>query len=80
VNISDYEVRQAVLQSMQQADQTGERALLEQRDKILHEMQLQRIQMLKLTERLASVERKIATKEAVSNATRHYLDVLRYAA
>jgi hypothetical protein len=43
-------------------------------------MQLQRIQMLKLSERLASVERKIATKEVVSHATRHYLDVLRMAA
>jgi hypothetical protein len=80
MKIDDYEVRQAILQSMQQADQTGEKALLEQRDKILHEMQLQRIQMLKLSERLASVERKIATKEVVSHATRHYLDVLRMAA
>lgn len=80
MKIDDYEVRAAILQTMQQADQTGEKALLEQRDKILNEMRLQRIQMLKLTERLASVERKLATKEAVSNATRHYLDVLRYAA
>lgn len=80
MKIDDYEVRQAILQTMQQADQTGEKALLEQRDKILREMALQRVQMLKLAERLASVERKIATKEAVSNATRHYLDVLRMAA